>query len=403
MMRILTACLTIVLGVVFVVAGASKAWAPIEFQRVVAFLLPESLRVSEFTLALVIGLAMLEAFLGLSVLTSRCKRGVLSAVIATLAAFSVALVGLAASPNAPRCGCLGIARAANAHHDAIAGLGRNIALIWMAAWLIRSKQGTVLRVGRRGEAARANGFTLIEVLVVIAILAVVLAMVVPALRHSRIAAKHNAQVQTIRQLNVALGMYCGDHRDQFPFFGTQGDPFGPIHIRGFRIGKIYFSTQRTYWASALLPEYYQGPRQSIEHPRRAEALQLLGYPDFIVAADYLISSTVFAHSRFWMEDPSGGTSWYQTSYFKPTRLTDVAYPSGKGLLVADIAGYNGGTSFSGWYPGVPPPVAFADGSARAIPQREFDPDPSRAVDRPFGPGSLLPVLATRDGLLGRDF
>lgn len=356
MTRILVACLTIVLGVVFVVAGASKAWAPDEFQRVVSFLMPEVLRVPELTLSLAVGLATLEVFLGLSVLTIRHNRGVLCAVIATL-----------------------------------------------AAWLIRSKQGTVLRVGRRGAAARANGFTLIEVLVVIAILAVLLALVVPALRHSRIAAKHNAQVQTIRQLNVALGMYCGDHRDQFPFFGTQGDPFGPIHIRGFRIGKIYFSTQRTYWASALLPEYYQGPRQSIERPGKAEVLQMRGYPDFIVAADYLVSSTVFAHSRFWMEDPSGGTSWYQTSYFKPTRLTDVAYPSGKGLLVADIAGHNGGTSFSGWYPGVPPPVAIADGSARAIPQREFDPDPSRAVDRPFGPGSLLPVLATRDGLLGWDF
>lgn len=310
MMRILAACLTSVPGVVFVVAGASKAWAAIEFQRVATFL-------------------------------------------------------------------------------------------WMAAWLIRSDQRPALRTRRRDAMARANGFTLTEVLVAITVVAILVSLVVPALRHSRIAAKNNARVQTIRQLNVALGMYCGDHQDQFPFFGTPGDPFGPIRIRGFQVGKVYFHAQRSYWASALLPEYYAGPRQSIEQPARAEALQSLGYPDFIVAADYLISSTVFANSRFWMDDPSGGTSWYQSSYFKPTRLTDVAYPSGKGLLVADIEGHSGGTPFSGWYPGVPPPVAFADGSARAIPQREFD--PSVAVDRPFSPGSLLPVLATRDGLLGRDF
>ncbi len=81
------------------------------------------------------------------------------------------------------------------------------------------------RGGRRPPPARppvahppddARGFTLVELLVVIAIIAVLIALLLPSLRKAREQAERTACLANLRTIAQALHMYAGDSRGALP-------------------------------------------------------------------------------------------------------------------------------------------------------------------------------------------
>lgn len=154
---------------------------------------------------------------------------------------------------------------------------------------------TMEKFKRRGK----TGFTLIELLVVISIIALLIALLLPALARARQLANRVVCASNMRQIGVALHEYANEFNGQYPLAYTQHWPLGVFTTLPVAGG----STTGTFptWGFGLL--YYssyglQGttminPRPGLLTPN-AQGLSLLYSPepggftqsDAITAADY---------------------------------------------------------------------------------------------------------------------
>ena len=73
------------------------------------------------------------------------------------------------------------------------------------------------KMGMRIESRRRNGgFTLVELLVVIGIIAILMSMLMPALSRAKGKAHRISCMNNIRQIGMAGTMYAGDHDGEYP-------------------------------------------------------------------------------------------------------------------------------------------------------------------------------------------
>ena len=81
----------------------------------------------------------------------------------------------------------------------------------------RTRQRPCTPAGLRSRQAFASaGFTLLELLVVMAIIALLAALLLPALARARESGRRTACGQNLHQLSLALTLYAGDNQDVLP-------------------------------------------------------------------------------------------------------------------------------------------------------------------------------------------
>jgi prepilin-type N-terminal cleavage/methylation domain-containing protein/prepilin-type processing-associated H-X9-DG protein len=121
--------------------------------------------------------------------------------------------------------------------------------------------------------ARKRGFTLVELLVVVGIVAVLISLLLPALGRARENARRTACASNLRQLATAFVMYFGDNRQRYPAAGW-------VTVRPD--DWIYWHAERDLRESAIArylsgpgPELFRCPSDDV-HTRRT----IFGSPVF---------------------------------------------------------------------------------------------------------------------------
>ncbi|MDB5319732.1 MAG: hypothetical protein JWN40_1363 [Phycisphaerales bacterium] len=77
---------------------------------------------------------------------------------------------------------------------------------------------------------RRSGFTLVELLVVIGIIALLIAILLPALSRARENAKNAQCLSNLRQLGTVYQFYANDYKDQIPIGYSGGSPWTGYYI-----------------------------------------------------------------------------------------------------------------------------------------------------------------------------
>ncbi len=91
-----------------------------------------------------------------------------------------------------------------------------------------------------GRATESRAFTLIELLVVISIIALLIALLLPALGRSREVAQRSGCLSNQRQIQIATRLYLIDSEEYFPPYSNATDELMPYAGNQFGPGTVFF-------------------------------------------------------------------------------------------------------------------------------------------------------------------
>jgi len=94
-----------------------------------------------------------------------------------------------------------------------------------------------------------RGFTLIELLIVITIIAILAAMLLPALKNARDMAKRSVCASNQKQVGLAMLNYAGDYNEYYPYYSETNPGWGLSGKTGSRLDGIFFTTYISYRAA----------------------------------------------------------------------------------------------------------------------------------------------------------
>ena len=170
---------------------------------------------------------------------------------------------------------------------------------------------------------RRNGFTLVELLVVIGIIALLIAILMPALGRAREQANWVKCLSNMRQLGQSFMMYCNNNKGRFPRPGVAAQPEDWIYWEDEPPGtnparNISDSAIAPYLGKPVNPEVFRCPSDDVIN-RRAGVNYRFSY-----SANYLILRL----------PESGWPNIYGPGESNaPLRLTEIVSPADKIVLI----------------------------------------------------------------------
>ena len=189
-------------------------------------------------------------------------------------------------------------------------------------------------------------FTLVELLVVIAVIAILAAMLLPSLKNAKQSARKTWGMNSLRQLDLAVAMYRGDYSGRMPA-GVGVSSVPPSLLLPYVGSNTLYATK----SQSPCPEYYFTAAPNTRYPAFTCNFNLMGgtSPPYRIE-DVTNPSTTFilAHGGF-----AGYTAWspsqfdWLMTYGDPNYLGNPPY-------------WGTGTYFS-----------FVDGRVEWVPNKEY--------------------------------
>lgn len=283
-----------------------------------------------------LGVAVLEVcVLGLWIVPSLRRTAAIVAA-GVLVLFAVAYRAQVAFSPPAGCACFGAFTPDFFKADsADALLFRNGAIAVCAVvgwWLLRPAPGATSRAKTTAVRKQTNdsgrgsvpGFTLIEIVVVIAIVTVLIALSMPLLNDIRTRGRFTSTIANSRSHATILNLYATDHKDTWPYVTDPRVARSTIRYdHGASSTDIGYFQASEYWGVALADAYFGG---RWAHPSFRSALQPL-----IEARgnDYVFPCAFIARPEYFNPE----TRSAPPEQLAPTRVADVLYPAEKALVV----------------------------------------------------------------------
>ncbi len=246
--------------------------------------------------------------------------------------------------------------------------------------------------GRPASQALGRGFTLLELLAVIAVLGILLAVLLPALASVFAASRETVSLSNVRQLHTAVDAYTIGRDGEYPAF-EDGEYYPTTGLGNAMFAFPYWQVA-THWTGAVFG--------TLEYSAETEAVFVSpgsprsDGPGIAFPSSYHYSTSFAGLPSLW-----SGSAAADMSLRRPSRTEQVRWPEAKVLLWDFEVPWNDARSVT---PEgdltVESPMAFADGSART----ERPIDASAAVENPFEHAwGRARLHNTPDGVRGRDY
>src|SRR2546429_7232298 len=104
----------------------------------------------------------------------------------------------------------------------------------------------------KANAKNGRGFTLVELLVVIGIIAILIGILLPSLNKARQAARATACLSNVRQLASALQIYLSENKGHLVHYNWQNTANADVSWNWYWLGLL--SNMKTHSSGLLCPE-----------------------------------------------------------------------------------------------------------------------------------------------------